>query len=82
MFVAGFGWIRLLCAIDTVMRHERIVSLHAGGLVNHERRIEALESALGDGRPAPFKRKATYGDLVCSDASLTRRPELRARTEP
>lgn len=77
--VAGWGWVRLLLEVDTIMRHERQLATHAGGLVNHEGRIEALEQAIGDGRPAPTPRKPTYADIVCSDASLTRRPELRAK---
>jgi hypothetical protein len=80
MLASGWGWARLLYSIDTILRHERIALLHAGGLVNHEQRLQVLEDAIGGGRRLPYPRKPTFGDLVCSDAAREPRPDLRADT--
>lgn len=69
--VAGYGWIRLLLSIDTIMRHERVLAMHAGGLVNHEQRIREMEQFMG-APPVPGlppNPRATLHDIMCGVAA-------------
>lgn len=79
LFVSGWGWVRLLLAYETIQRLERQLAVVQGGLVNHEGRITTLEQALNGGRPNPLPKAPTFQDIMCSDASRTKRPSISGR---
>jgi hypothetical protein len=67
MFIALVGWVKLVALLLLIERHERMLLLHAGGLVSHEERIHDLESRLAPQTPAwPLEKRITYGDLACA----------------
>ncbi len=79
MCAAGFGWVRLIYATSLIMKHERTLSMHAGGLIAHERRLREIEAMLGVRYPSGERRPkvdSQLADYVCSETSMVRRPRF------